>query len=1039
MADLPTLAGQVAYVSPHSGSVLSKNEARRRIGFVRQQDYLVECLTVRETLTYAARLRLPTSLSKEALSLIVEQTLDELGLRDAADTVVGGPLRKGISGGEKRRLSIGCVLVTLPSVLILDEPTSGLDAYTSYLLLRTLSALARRGRTVILSIHAPRSDAFPLFDRLCLLSKGKVVYSGPRSECLPWFHNLGHDVEVGVNPLDFLIDVSSVDNRTPENEEASRARVLSLTNAWEAHINLGKEDHSAEKEKERTPGSRHSTRGSDKRWSSESADQKRPGFWKQTRVLTSRAHRNVYRNFPTVLGLMFQGLVLGVIVGATYYKLPENPTGIQSMKNLSFQLIPGVFYLQQVFWIYKFCTDLIIFDREREDRLYDVVPWVIADWLSFLLPAIVAPSIYMILVYFISELRMDDVASRVFTVIASTMAVQFSTQGLALLVSSVTRSFPEASLFGNAVNIFQILSAGFAIVHPPQYVKWIRWISPYFYSFRIVATVIFKDRIFDCPRDSQANLDQCIGNNVLRGFDFDYDINLGAWFGGLLGWVVAQYAIACLILTFYNGGGMRHASEIDSHNRGKTTDVDESHMTRDNIDVEVRGLSLSWERRGHGIVKTVKKSILNDISLRFPAGEISAILGPSGAGKSTLLQILANRKLNAGPMARFYRTGELLFAGQKANSLAWSNVAFVEQEDDWHLPSLTVRETLRYAAILRLPTKIPRKQKIARAETVLRMLGLKDCADLPVGGPLVKGISGGEKRRLSLAVQMINDPAVLVVDEPTSGLDSSIALSVMQVLKDIAATGRTVIATIHQPRSDIWRLADNITLLAKGGVVAFNGPQSDAVDYFNNLGYPMPSAYFNPADHLLDLVSVDPRPGPPHDASAARVQRLTGTWHAVERKEFGDEPVGNGGGSVTISTAQPQKITRGEGTTPMRIALPVVLSRHWISLWRQKEVLFNRWFQTTLMGAMFLLFFQRLTHGPQGAQDRIGIAMQSTQSIAFVGLINAMAVLPPERNLYLHEAQSSARYSPGTFVIMYTLVEQAPQIFSALVYGALVG
>ncbi|KAL1410291.1 hypothetical protein Q8F55_004297 [Vanrija albida] len=1106
MADLPTLAGHVAYVSPHSGSELSKSEARRRIGFVRQQDYLVECLTVRETLTYAARLRLPTNLSSEAISLIVEQTLDELGLRDAADTVVGGPLRKGISGGEKRRLSIGCVLVTLPSVLILDEPTSGLDAYTSYLLLRTLSALARRGRTVILSIHAPRSDAFPLFDRLCLLSKGKVVYSGPRSECLPWFHNLGHDVEVGVNPLDFLIDVSSIDNRTPENEEASRARVLSLTNAWEAHLKLGKEDFTVDKEKERTPRNRRSTRGSDRLWSVRSstvhgggvtsvvsdkktndllappradgttpgglqripsgtaadqlqrivstttedgsADQKRPGFWKQTAVLTSRAHRNVYRNFPTVLGLVCQGIVLGVIVGATYYKLPENPTGIQSMKNLSFQLIPGVFYLQQVFWIYKFCTDLIIFDREREDRLYEVVPWVIADWLSFLVPAIVAPTVYMILVYFISELRMDDVASRLFTVIASTMVVQFSTQGLALLVTSVTRSFPEASLFANAVNIFQILSAGFAIVHPPQYVKWIRWISPYFYSFRIVCTVIFKDRTFDCPQDSQANLDQCIGNNVLRGFDFDYDINLGAWFGGLLGWVLAQYAIACLILHFYNGGGVRHASEIDSHNRGKTTDVDNSHMTRDRIDVEVQGLSLNWERRGHGVVKTVKKTILNDISLRFPAGEISAILGPSGAGKSTLLQILANRKLNAGPMARFYRTGELFFAGQKANSLAWSNVAFVEQEDDWHLPSLTVRETLRYAAILRLPTKIPKKQKIARAETVLRMLGLKDCADLPVGGPLVKGISGGEKRRLSLAVQMINDPAVLVVDEPTSGLDSSIALSVMQVLKDIAATGRTVIATIHQPRSDIWRLADNVTLLAKGGIVAFNGRQSEAVNYFNNLGYPMPSAYFNPADHLLDLVSVDPRPGPPHDASERRVQRITGTWHAVEGKEVGDEPTkeavnGDGNGSSpsppssAASPAQPQKITRGEGTTPMRIALPVVLSRHWISLWRQKEVLFNRWFQSTLMGAMFLLFFQRLTHGPQGAQDRIGISIQSTQSVSFVGLINAMAVLPAERNLYLHEAQSSARYSPGTFVIMYTLVEQAPQIFSALVYGAI--
>lgn len=160
---------------------------------------------VRETLTYAARLRLPTSLSRETIDVVVEETLDELGLRDAADTVVGGPLRKGISGGEKRRLSIGCVLVTLPSVLILDEPTSGLDAYTSYLLLRTLNALARRGRTVILSIHAPRSDAFELFDRICLLSKGKVVYSGMRSLCLPWFAELGHTLEDNVNPLGKLV------------------------------------------------------------------------------------------------------------------------------------------------------------------------------------------------------------------------------------------------------------------------------------------------------------------------------------------------------------------------------------------------------------------------------------------------------------------------------------------------------------------------------------------------------------------------------------------------------------------------------------------------------------------------------------------------------------------------------------------------------------------------------------------------------------------------------------------------------------------
>lgn len=141
---------------------------RKVIGYVRQDDSLLPYLTVRETLRFAASLRLARSVNKRTRDQIVQQTIDELGLRDAADTIVGGPFRKGISGGEKRRLSIGCVLVTLPSVLVLDEPTTGLDAFTAYALLETLSNLARRGRTVILSIHQPRSDAFPIVRCLAL-------------------------------------------------------------------------------------------------------------------------------------------------------------------------------------------------------------------------------------------------------------------------------------------------------------------------------------------------------------------------------------------------------------------------------------------------------------------------------------------------------------------------------------------------------------------------------------------------------------------------------------------------------------------------------------------------------------------------------------------------------------------------------------------------------------------------------------------------------------------------------------------------------
>ena len=262
------------------------------------------------------------------------------------------------------------------------------DAFTSYLLLLTLSQLARRGRTVILSIHAPRSDAYDIFDRIALLSKGEIVYSGPRADCLGWFYMLGHDVQRGVNPLgmlyptwngvhinraeDFLIDISSVDNRDAEKEEVSSARVKILIDAWRsrsreewAHqFKLTKKAMSSSAttvviDSMETEIQRIATGPTDVL-----EDQRRPGFWRQTTVLTARAHRNVYRNVPQLIGFTGQAIALGLIIGLTYYQLPEvsssrttvyhvdnqqTPTGIQSLKNLSFQLVPGAFYLQQVF------------------------------------------------------------------------------------------------------------------------------------------------------------------------------------------------------------------------------------------------------------------------------------------------------------------------------------------------------------------------------------------------------------------------------------------------------------------------------------------------------------------------------------------------------------------------------------------------------------------------------------------------------------------------------------------------------------------
>ncbi|KAJ7151563.1 P-loop containing nucleoside triphosphate hydrolase protein [Mycena filopes] len=1026
LGGLPILDGHISF---QPATQLGQNKASdgapkvsKIIGFVRQNDYLLPHLTVRETLTFSAALRLPKTINNSTVRQIVHQTIEELGLKECADTVVGGIFRKGISGGERRRLSIGCVLVTMPSVLILDEATTGLDATTSFLLLQTLSELAKKhSRTVILSLHAPRSDAFPLFDQLMVLSKGDVVYSGRGSDSLAWFEERGCELRKETNPLDFLVDVTSIDNRSPDREEESRARVATLVQAWKDR----------EAEKQAPPPfssallahtiSRTSQRGGNGNLDlNAGSDIARPGPIKQTVILLRRSHLNVYRNYGQLAGFLVQSIGIGVFMGLTYYNLQGTPADIQSLKGATFQMFPGYYYLTQVYWIYKFCSDFIIFDREREDHLYSTFPYIIAEFIANLVPTTVPPTLYAVIFYLLSNMRRDHFAANLLTVVANCICMQWATQGLALLASSIFRGFPQASLVANALSLFFTLTAGFSLTNVPVWLRWIKWISTTFYSFRVVATTQFKGRKFACEGVTGVALSQCDGDNVLRALDFS-DTPLIVYFAAEIGIIVGLHVLAGLILQFHKPGGVKHAGGGGPESRGKesalTGDMD---IVRAKIDVEIRNVSFKWVRTSLplGLRRAEQKPILNEITSFFPAGEVSAILGPSGAGKSTILQLLAHRKLGAGSGAHFELTGDLLFNGLPATEDTRNSVAF---------SALTVRETLRYAAILRLPPKMSKKRKIARAEEVLLMLGLKDCADVYVGGELLKGISGGEKRRLSLAVQMISDPSILVVDEPTSGLDSFIANNVMECLKDIARSGRTVIVSIHQPRSDIFHSLDNMLILAKGGHAVFSGKREQAVRIMESQGYPLPSLWFNPADHLLDLVTVDQRPGKTAE-SRARVDGLIAFWNTHREKV--DKVEGH-----QKSEEPSPPIPRESRFTPMYIAFPVVWDRMFRNLWRQKEAFWGRLTQAPFTGLLLLMFYERLRFGPTGGQDRIGLNLQSTSALPFVGLISGIAVFPQDRQLFMHEYRSSAAYSCTTLILAYSLMEIPFQFVAALLYA----
>ncbi|KAG9810255.1 hypothetical protein KCU63_g21254, partial [Aureobasidium melanogenum] len=242
------------------------------------------------------------------------------------------------------------------------------------------------------------------------------------------------------------------------------------------------------------------------------------------------------------------------------------------------------------------------------------------------------------------------------------------------------------------------------------------------------------------------------------------------------------------------------------------------------------------------------KQILTDIQGAVHPGQLMAIMGASGAGKTTFLDILA-RKNKRGTVI-----GNFLINGEKIPDNEFRSVIGFVDQDDTMLPTLTVHETIVDSAMLRLPKEMSYASKLQKVEDVERQLGIYHIRDQLIGSEEGngRGISGGEKRRVGIACELVTSPSILFLDEPTSGLDAFNAFNVVECLVNLVKTyNRTVVFTIHQPRSNIVALFDQLVLLAKGRTV-YSGPFGNCQAYFDNIGYSCPPG-FNIADYLVDL------------------------------------------------------------------------------------------------------------------------------------------------------------------------------------------
>ncbi|CAH3142936.1 unnamed protein product [Porites evermanni] len=410
------------------------------------------------------------------------------------------------------------------------------------------------------------------------------------------------------------------------------------------------------------------------------------------------------------------------------------------------------------------------------------------------------------------------------------------------------------------------------------------------------------------------------------------------------------------------------------------------------------------------------KQILFDVNGKIEAGSLLAVMGASGAGKSTLMNVLAHRNI-----AQIQVTGTVEVNGHPIGLEINSLSAYIQQEDLF-IGSLTVKEHLTFQALLRMDKHTPKKKRMERVEEVMLELGLKKCADTVIGIPgRLRGISGGEKKRLAFASEVLTNPLVLFADEPTSGLDSYMAQSLIGSLQRLAASGRTIMCTIHQPSSEVYAMFDSVLFLAEGRT-AYMGTTAEAVPHFERLGYPCPMNY-NPADYFVQTLAIVPGE---EEQCRDRVKEICDAYSEVEAERSKEESGYKSGDRGIERQDSFQADVLFKKRSPYKASwcrqLMALLWRSWIVNKRDVIVFRIRVMQAVITGLIAGLIYLQIPYDQDGIQNISGVYFFLVTSASFTSLQGVIFVFPVELPVFLRE-HKNGMYRTDVYYLAKTLAE----------------
>ncbi|KAK1936672.1 Pleiotropic drug resistance protein 3 [Phytophthora citrophthora] len=1005
----------------------------------------------------AAAIRTAEALYQNYPDVIVEQ----LGLQTCRDTVIGNALKRGVSGGERRRVTMGEMEFGMKYATFMDEISTGLDSAATYDIVCTQRDIAKKlHKTVVMTLLQPAPEVFELFDNILLLNDGEVMYHGPREQAVPYFESLGFVCPSDHDVADYLLDLGTEQQHQYVISQPGKPS-LSLTTPRLAYefANLFRQ----------SPIHQNVVTALNEPWNTErlrdaeehvhKMPQFRQSFWTSTWTLIRHQTVVTLRNTDFIRVRAFMVIVMGLIYGSTFYQV--DPMNIQVSLGILYQSTMFL-ALGQSSQTPGFIAAREIYYKQRRANFYRSTSFAIAA-LAALVPTSVAECIILgSLVYwmcgFIAQVGYFLLFMLFLILTNLTLCGWFFTLAAISPNLNIVKPMTTFSI------VFYIVFAGFVVPmgRIPDFLVWIYWINPVAWCLRSVAVSQYRSPDFDVCMYAGNNYCEKYGMTMGEYLLSEYDVPSNkAWvWAGVLYLVFANVFfvfVSSLILEYkrYDVPSVTMTEESSRSNAQDSTYVEmttpraasgdkpadvvvlDLHEEKDEMFVPV---TLAFKDLWYSVSNPANKhesiDLLKGISGYALPGTMTALMGSSGAGKTTLMDVIAGRK-TGGTIK-----GEILLNGYPATELAIRRCTGYCEQMDIHSEGATIREAFTFSAFLRQDSSVSERAKLASVEECLDLLDMRAIAD-----QIIRGRSQEQMKRLTIGVELAAQPSVLFLDEPTSGLDAHSAKVIMDGVRKVANSGRTVVCTIHQPSSDVFFLFDSLLLLKRGGEMVFFGELNNAqpddhecghlIDYFEAI--PEVAHLLegqNPATWMLECIGAGVAAASESTANSATanldfVQHfLESPEHAALLREL-DQP-----GVTQPAPGTPELLFTSKRAASPATQLRMLVVRFLTIYWRTPSYNLTRFTISLCLGVVFglvLLNGEYTTY--QGLNAAVGIIFMTTQYNGIVAYVGTLPFTGHERESYYRE-RASQTYNALWYFVGATVAEIPYTFISGLLFTA---